>query len=407
MTKAGADFALLTPAAEGWRLHHGATPPQTAATLAEIAPLLPAGCPVHLALPCEALVIEGLKLPATERDELAGMVRLQLEKNLPYPLDEVSSDFLIVESSGLESTIIALAAPHAPLETLCQPLRDAGRLPEKITPFVLHIAAVCPAEETVLAVYPEQGQLVLAICADRKLCWAHVMTSTAAARLSSELPQVLLAATMEGAPTNFSRVLLAAEFRALGPVFQAALTVLVEPLPPIAPALAEPINLEPASWRSAAQRQRKAGQLRRHLQTLAMIYVLVAVAVGTYLALLHRQAGRLTVQFEAARPQLEAIQARQARANTLAPAVDPGRTTVELLYLLQKALPDRAVRITEFDQQLGQQWRITGEAPSAALAIDYVSRIKAAAELSSYEITAGPPQLLPNEHAQFSIFGKR
>lgn len=398
---------MLTPAAEGWRLHHGAVPPQTATTLAEIVPLLPAGCPVHLALPCEALVIEGLKLPATERAELAGMVRLQLEKNLPYPLDEVSSDFLVVETSGLESTIIALAAPHAQLETLCLPLRAAGRLPEKVTPYVLHIAASCPPEETVLAVYPEQSQLVLAICADQKLCWAHVVATTAAARLSADLPQILLAATMEGAPTNFSRVVLAAEYRALDPVFSAAFAVPVDALPPTAPALVQPINLVPPSWQHEAQRQRKAGQLRRHLQTLAVIYVLIAVAVGTYLALLNRQAGRLRTQFAAARPQLEAIQARQTRANALAPAFAPERSTVELLYLLQQALPDREVRITEFDQQLGQQWRLTGEAPSALLAIDYVSRLKATGELSAYQITAGPPQLLPNDHAQFSIFGKR
>jgi hypothetical protein len=64
------------------------------------------------------------------------------------------------------------------------------------------------------------------------------------------------------------------------------------------------------------------------------------------------------------------------------------------------------VRITEFDQQPGQ-WRVTGEAPNAGLAIDYVTRLKADPELAAYQINASPPQLLPNEHAQFSIFGTR
>ncbi len=406
MKKAGADFALFTPAANGWLLRCGNAPAQTFPTLEEAAAALPVDSPVHLALPCEALVIEGLKLPATQREELAGMVRLQLEKNLPYPLEEVSSDFLIVESNDRESTLISVAAPHAPLEALCQPLRTRGRLPEKITPFVLHVAAACPAGETALAAYPEEGQLVLAICADRKLCWAHVVTGTAVARLAAELPQILLAATMEGAPTNFSRVLLAAEFRALEPVFRDAFSVPVATLPAATPMLAEPINLVPAMWRNEAQRQRKAGQLRRHLQTAAAIYLMLLVAAGVYLALLHRQAGRLRTQYAAVQPQLNLIQTRQNRAGALGPATEPARSTVELLFLVQRALPDQAVRITEFDQQ-PNQWRVTGEAPSAALAIDYVARLKADPELSAYQISAGPPQLLPNEHAQFGIFGKR
>lgn len=406
MKKAGADFALLTPAADGWLLRRGEAPAQAMATLDEAAAAVPAGCPVHLALPCEALVIEGLKLPATQRDELSGMVRLQLEKNLPYALDEVSSDFVIVESHEKESTIISVAAPHAPLDALCQPLRAAGRLPEKITPFVLHVAAACPAGETVLAAYAEQGQLVLAICASSKLCWAHVLSTTAAARLSEELPNVLLAATMEGAPTAFARVLLAEDCRALEPVFRDVFQVPVEPLPAVALPLAEPINLVPATWRSAALRQRKAERVRHILQFVAALYVLVAVAVAVYLTLLHRQDAQLQSQFVAARPQLEILQARQAHANALAPAVEPSRSTVELLFLLQRALPDKDVRITEFDQQI-DQWRVTGEAPTAGLAIDYVTRLKADQDLSAYQITSGPPQLLPNEHAQFGIFGKR
>lgn len=100
------------------------------------------------------------------------------------------------------------------------------------------------------------------------------------------------------------------------------------------------------------------------------------------------------------------IQTRKARSNALAAAVDPSRYTVELLYLLLRGLPTEEVRITEFDQTL-DGWRIVGEAPSANLAIDYVARIKEDKDLSAYQVNAPPPQLLPNEHAQFTLFGKR
>jgi len=111
MKNAGADVVLLTPAADGWLVHDGGSI-RNVSTLAAAIPLLPAGRAVRLALPCQALIIEGLKLPATQRDELAGMIHLQLEKNLPYPLEEISSDFLVIESDAKQSTVISVAAVY-------------------------------------------------------------------------------------------------------------------------------------------------------------------------------------------------------------------------------------------------------------------------------------------------------
>ncbi len=405
MKKAG-DVASLTPAADGWSLRRGSAPTQGFPTLAEAAVALPADAPLHLALPCEALVIEGLTLPAIEREELDGMVRLQLEKNLPYSLDEVSADFVVAATNETDSSVISFAAPHRSLDALCEPLRAAGRLPEKVTPYVLHVAAGCPPDETVFAIYPEQGRTVLAICARSRLAWAHVFEGTDVARLAAEFPQALLAATMEGVSTQCSRVLLADEARALTPVIQSVFGLPISPLPQPAPTLDLSINLVPDSWRSAAQQQQRAIRLRGQLQIAAAIYLLLLVGAVTYYVLLQRQAKTLAAKFAAVRPQIELVQTRQARSNTLAPAIEPGRFTVELLYLIQRALPAAEVRITEFDQQ-PNEWRVTGEAPNAGLAIDYVNRLKADPELASFTINSSPPQLLPNESARFSIFGTR
>lgn len=406
MKKHGAALAMLTPTADGWKLWNASGTAQTFATLADASVALTPGTPVHLALPCHELVIEGLRLPTTERAELASMVRLQLEKSLPYPLDEVSADFVVVNTLKKESAVVSLAVSHASLERLCQPLRSRGLLPERITPFVLHVAAACPAAGTVLAIYPEQGELVLAICTGGQLAWAHIVTGTDAARLASELPQALLAAAMEGAPADFTRVLLAPEARALSPVIGAALAAPIETLPAAAPDLAGSLNLVPLSWRNAAQQQIRTQRIRGRLKAIGAGYFCVLVAGLTYWFLLNREAAELAVRVAAAQPKLQLIQARQARSNALAAAVDPSRSAVELLYLVQRALPGDSTLITEFDQQ-PDLWRVVGEAPNATQAIDYITRLKADPDLSTYQITAGPPQLLPNEHAQFNIFGKR
>ena len=100
MKKPGAAPALLTPDADGWRLSRTGAAPQKMATLGEAAAALPAGMRLHLALPCQAVLIERMTLPATDRAELAGMVQLQLEKTLPFAIEEVSSDFVVVGTAG-------------------------------------------------------------------------------------------------------------------------------------------------------------------------------------------------------------------------------------------------------------------------------------------------------------------
>jgi hypothetical protein len=53
-----------------------------------------------------------------------------------------------------------------------------------------------------------------------------------------------------------------------------------------------------------------------------------------------------------------------------------------------------------------QQWRVVGEAPTASLAIEYLSRLKRDPDLGRSDISADPPRLLANERAQFQVIGK-
>jgi len=405
MKKPGAALALLTPDADGWRLSRSGVAPKKIATLGEAAADLPAGLRLHLALPCQAVLLERMTLPATDRGELAGMVQLQLEKTLPFPIEEVSADFVVVESGESESTLVAAAAQHAQLDALCAPLRERGRLPDKITPFAMHIAASCPPGETVLAVYPEQGQLVAAICEKSRLAWTHVIPALDAGTLRDALPQMLLGAEMEGVPTAITRVRLSQECASLSETLGDFFQIPVE-IASFDGELPEPdVNLVPVSWQDDLQRGERAAQWRQRLVAAAVLYVLAIVAAFAYLAWLKANARKVDAQYAAAQPVLQFVQSRQLRWKTLAPAIDPSRYAVEILYQANKNLPTDGIRITEFDLQ-ATQWRIIGEAPSANLAIDYVSKLKDEKELGAFLIDAKPPQLLPNEHAQFTIYGK-
>ncbi len=404
MKKSGADVALLTPDADGWRLSRAGGSAQKIATLGEAAAALPEGTRLHLALPCQAVLLERMTLPATDRAELAGMVQLQLEKTLPFPIEGVSSDFVVVASGENESTLVAAAAQHAQLDTLCAPLRARGRLPEKITPFPMHIAAACPADETVLAVYPEQGQLVVAICEKSRLAWTHVLPALDAESLRSALPQMLLGAEMEGVPVVFSRVRLAQECAPLVETLHDFFLLPVEfaafdgPLPEPA------VNLVPASWQADVDRGARAANWRQRLIAAGVVYVLAIVAAFAYLAWLKAQARKIDAEYAAAQPVEKYVISQEARWKALAPAIDPRRYARELLFQIDKNRPTADLHITQFHIDL-RQWSIIVEAPTANLALDFRTKLQEEKELDTFKIDARNQQPLPNDHSQITIFG--
>ena len=401
MKKVSAAAALITPDLDGWRVGGKKYP-----TLAEAVAAVPAKGKLHLALPCQDVLLERLKLPSTDRAELSGMLQLQLEKTLPYPVEEVSTDFQVLGEAENESTLLSVAAHSGQLGDLCQPMREAARLPEKITLFAMHVAAACPEDQVVLAIYPEQGKLVAAIVENRKLGWAQTFPGTDVETLMDELPRLLLPAELDGVPTNFSTIRLASDLEPLADPLREFFGLPVELVSLDGP-MPEPAgNLLPPAWEADAKRLERSDRLRQQLLIGAVIWLLLVAGAFIYLAWLKRQEQKIAAELAAARPQLEYITAREARWNALAPAVNPARYTVELLYQLHKNLPSPEVKITELDQQLSQ-WKVTGEAPSAALAVEFVEKLKNEKELAAWQINAGPPSILPNEHAQFSIFGKQ
>ena len=117
---------LLIPDSVGWCMIRTGNPPQRYASLEAAAASLPTSVPVHLALPCQDILLERLSLPSTDREELSGMIQLQLEKTLPFPLEEISSGFLIVEQHETESVVVSAVVQLGAIEAQSQSLRAAS-----------------------------------------------------------------------------------------------------------------------------------------------------------------------------------------------------------------------------------------------------------------------------------------
>jgi hypothetical protein len=396
---------LISPAAQGWRVvYPGEEEVQLVATLQQAAETILNGHAVHLALPYSSVVFERLTLPATDSTELGGMVRLQLEKTLPYPPEEITADYSIIEQREGESVVLGIGASSTHLESLCSPLREKQLLPSKITVFALQVAARCPKDRTVLLIYREEGKLILAVCVNGRLAYTQMFNDEAADVVVAELPQFVLSAELEGAPTHFSSIFLdracADLLSRVGNFF--SLSVEMISLDDVLPDGGA--NLLPDSWQRAQKKLERTAQTRSRLVLAAIIYgALILSAIG-YLVFLSFRLGHLERQLATLAPQVKEVQSRQARWNALAPAIDPSRYTVEILNQIDKSLPE-GIRITTFDQTK-DQFMIEGEAPSANLAVDFIDRLKKNPDLGAFKFEGGAPSILPNEHAQFRVFGK-
>lgn len=396
---------FLTPQAEGWAVWRDAQRQHIAPTLGEALDLLPAESAFEFAMPCHPLIIERLRLPATEREDLAGMVQLQWEKALPYTPEEIIGAFAVLESTDIESVVWSAAASLDALAEFGETWHKANRWPKRVAPYVCHVAAACPAGETVLVLYVEQGQWVVAVVEDRRPGWVHVMSASDAQSFAAEFPSLMLTVGLDGVPSDFKRVLVAPEIGGCEETLHSALQAPVEALPLVTPAAKVEIDLLPAHWQAAAQ-QHVQGQVWRKRGLIAAGVYLVFVAAGVIdLLVLQHRSSSLEAQLNKQRPALGVLQTQQARFNSLAPAIDSHRYAIELLYLLNRCLPGDAVRFTEFDQ-MPQGWRVVGEAPTAGLAIEYLSRLKHDPDLSGSDISADPPRLLANDRAQFQVIGK-
>jgi hypothetical protein len=378
---------------------------QTLLTLDDAIAVVPANAHVELALPCNSVLLERHKFPATDRSELADMLQLQLEKTLPFPVEEVSHGFQVLGQEENESTVLSVAASHAQLDQLCAPLRSNGRLPERITLNALRLASNCPKEETVLAVWPEQEQLVVAIVCDGKLSWAQVIPSMEADAVVAELPGLLITAELEGVNTDFASVRLSPECSHLEPSFELQFRKPVMPLVDASEEKPE-LDLLPSSWQDEAHRRERGEKLKQNLLMAAVVYLLLVAGAFGYLAWTKNQARKLQVEFARLAPKYADIERQMARWKSLEASVNPARSAVEVLHQLTKSRAgNQNLQFTGFNYT-PREWVLKGEGTTDAH-FELSQALKKNAELNdTFALEYPNPTNIKDEKASFTITGK-
>lgn len=400
----------VIPSANGWDLVrfaelNKAWEVRAVGNVEEAAELLQADDEIVLALPIELVLAQRMRLPTTDPSEFTEMVRIQVEKAMPYSPEEMTTDSEVISQSEEGSVISAVAVHNEKLNELASPLISRGLIPSRVTVYAGHRAATHSPAGTSLFIYPENQSIVCAIAEEGKLSFTHSLDGADALQLQRDLPQLTLSAELQGINTTAPRILLAEslyEFRdTVEGIFATNAELIAVEVPPAESGL----NLLPESWRQRRAQLARQKEWRKRLLIAAAAYVGLLLLLVFYLLGLKFSIGRLDKRISKDAPRTEFVRATEAKWKALAPAIDPRYYPIEIVQHLFESLPSQDVRITIFNQS-ARQISVDGEANSAALAYQFADKVKKNPDLQAFQFELNSPRLLPNDHAQFRLEGK-
>jgi hypothetical protein len=400
---------FIIPTSRGWNFvrsaeQNGSWSVRKLQTLEEAVPLLSSDDEFVLGLPVSAVMAQRFRLPSVDPAEFPDMIRLQIEKSLPFPADEVTSDFELIEQSENESVVSAIAISNDRLAELASPLLERGYIPRQVTVYAAQRANTHAPKGNALLIYPEGEMLIYAVTENGKLSLARAIERNGD-QLETELPQLRLSAELQGIDASSPNVFLDETCYEMRDAVQGILASPAEIVGIELPPAPVKLNLLPESWRRRRLQLVRQVEWRKRLFWIGGAYLGVIVLLFAYLGVLRFQVGRFDRRIAHDAPATEFVRATEARWKALAPAIDPHYYPVEILQHLFESLPSADLRITSYNQS-ARQISVDGEANTAALAYDFIDKVKKNPGLQTFQFDMAAPRILPNNHAQFRLEAK-
>jgi hypothetical protein len=373
--------------------------------LEEAVSLLAATDDFVLGLPVSAVLAQRFRLPSVDPAEFPEMLRIQIEKLLPFSADEVTTDFELIEQNESESVVSAVAIRNQQLAEMASPLLERGYIPRQITVYAAQRASTHAPNGSAVLIYPEGETLVYAVTENGKLSLARVFEGGNGEQLQIELPQLRLSAELQGIDASSPNVLLDETCFEMRDTVQEILSSPTEIVGIELPPAPVKLNLLPESWRRRRLQLLRQAEWRRRLFWIGGAYGALLLLLLAYLGLLRFEIARFDGRIARDAPGTEFVRATEAKWKALAPAIDAHYYPVEILLHLFESLPSSDVRITAYNQS-ARQISVDGEANTAALAYQFVEKVKKDPDLRAFQFDMAAPRILGNDHAQFRLEGK-
>jgi hypothetical protein len=375
------------------------------ASLEEAVPLLRIEDDLILGLPIADVLAQRFRLPSVDPSEFPEMVRIQIEKALPYSPDEVTTDFEVIEQNESDSVVSAVAVRNERLAEMAAPLLERGFIPRQVTIYASQRATTHAPQGRALLIYPEGEALVSAVTENGKVSLTRTLEGIQPEQLQTDLPQLTLSAELQGISGSFPNILLDETCFDLRDTVEGIMTSRPELVGIERPPASVKLNLLPESWRQRRAQIVRRGEWRKRLIWAGGAYAAIFLLIVLYLGLLHFKIGRLDRLIAQDAPKTEFVRAADANWRALAPAIDTRYYPVEILLHLFESLPSQDVRITTYNQS-ARQISVDGEADTAALAYQLADKVKKNPHLQIFQFTMADPRILPNGHAQFRLEGR-
>lgn len=358
-----------------------------------------------LGLPIASVLAQRFRLPSIDPADFPEMVRLQIEKRLPYSAEEVTTDFEVVEQENGESVVSAVAVRNQHLDDIAAPLIDRGFIPRQVTVYASQRGSTHAPQGRALLIYPEGEALVSAVTENGRVTLTRTLDGVEREKLQTDLPQLALSAELQGIPASFSNVLLDETCYELRDAVHEIVDHRPELVGTETPPATVKLNLLPESWRQLRTQIARRAEWKKRLVWAAGAYVGVILLFLAYVIYARIHIAYLDRQIAHDTPQTDFIKAADTKWKALGPAIDTRYYPVEILHHLAESLPSPEIHITAYNQS-ARQISIDGEASSAALAYQFAEKLKKNEELRIFQFTMSDPRILPNNHAQFRIEGR-
>jgi hypothetical protein len=406
----GTPSIFIIPTAHGWNFlrsadQNGSWNVRKLQTLDEAVPLLASTDDFVLGLPVSAVLAQRFRLPSIDPAEFPEMLRIQIEKLLPFSADEVTTDYELIEQDESESVVSAVAIRNEQLAEMASPLLERGYIPRQITVYAAQRASTHAPSGSAVLIYPEGDTLVYAVTENGKLSLARVFEGGNGNQLQIELPQLRLSAELQGIDATSPNVLLDETCHEMRDTVQGILSSLPEIVGIELPPAPVKLNLLPESWRRRRLQLVRQAEWRKRLVWAGGAYGAIVLLLLVSLGLLRFQVAQLDRRIARDAPGTEFVRATEAKWKTLAPAIDAHYYPVEILLHIFESLPSADVRITAYNQS-ARQVSVDGEANTAALAYQFIEKVKKNPDLRAFQFDMAAPRILPNDHAQFRLEGK-
>ncbi len=91
-------------------------------------------CDASFILPSSIVLSKTLRVPKVESEKQRKVVAFELSQKMPFPLESLLWDFLVIDDDGIEQEILSFAIKPEVIEKLTQSIFSSGIIPLRFTP---------------------------------------------------------------------------------------------------------------------------------------------------------------------------------------------------------------------------------------------------------------------------------